>query len=296
MKNESNSKHSTREGYAEVTGGNVWYRIDGNGDKTPLLILHGGPGFPSYYLNPMSALSKDRPVIFFDQLGCGRSDNNTDKNLMTVDVFVEQTEQLRNDLKLNQFHLYGHSWGSMLGLEYYLKYSEHVKALILASPALSISRWIKDADALITILPNSVQSAIRTNIENGTFESPEFEDAINIYYQHFIAKKLPWDQNIGNTFTQANLEIYNYMWGPSEFTATGILKDYEGSDKLPRVKVPTLFITGEYDEARPETVEYYQSLIPHSKYAMIEDAAHLTMHDKPEENNQVIEDFLRDIE
>ena len=296
MENQSQSKLVSGEGHVEVTGGKIWYRIDGEGDRTPLLLLHGGPGFPSYYLNPLTALSKDRPIIFFDQLGCGRSDNNTDKNLMTVDVFVEQTEQLRKDLEFNQFYLYGHSWGSILGLEYYLKYPDHIKALILASPALSISRWVKDAEALITLLPDSVQSAIRRNVENGSFESQEFEDAINIFYQHFIAKKLPWDENIGNTFAQANLEIYNYMWGPSEFTATGILKDYEGSNNLPRVKVPTLFITGEYDEARPETVEYFQSLVPHSKYNMIEDAAHLTMHDKPEENNKVIEDFLRDIE
>ena len=296
MKNRLNSKISSREGHAEVTGGKVWFRIDGEGDKIPLLLLHGGPGFPSYYLNPMASLGKDRPIVFFDQLGCGRSDNNTDKSLMTVDAFVEQVEQLRYALKLNEFYLYGHSWGSMLGLEYYLKYPEHIKALILASPALSISKWINDAEALITTLPDSIQSIIKINVENGTFDSPDYENAINIYYQHFVAKRLPWDENMNSTFAKANLEIYNYMWGPSEFTATGILKDYERSDKLAEVEIPTLFICGEYDEARPATVQYFQSLIPQSKFAMIKDAAHLTMHDKPRQNNQVIEDFLFDID
>ena len=101
---------------------------------------------------------------------------------------------------------------------------------------------------------------------------------------------------MNNTFSQANLEIYNYMWGPSEFTATGNLKDYERSDKLAKVEIPTLFICGEYDEARPSTVQYYQSFIPHSKFALIKDAAHLTMHDKPEQNNKVIDDFLLEVD
>ena len=296
MKNQSSSKPSSIEGHVNVTGGKIWYRIDGHGDKTPLLLLHGGPGFPSYYLNPMSALSKDRPIIFFDQLGCGRSDNNTDKGLMKVDAFVEQVEQFRVALKLEKFYLYGHSWGSMLGLEYYLKYPEHIKALILASPALSISKWIGDAEVLIATLPDSIQSAIKTNVENRTFDTPEYENAINAYYQQFVARKLPWDENMNNTFSQANLEIYKYMWGPSEFTATGNLKDYERSDKLAKVEIPTLFICGEYDEARPSTVQYYQSFITHSKFALIKDAAHLTMHDKPEQNNKVIDDFLLEVD
>src|ERR1043165_2092344 len=70
------------EGYIPVTGGKVWYRIVGEGDKTPILCLHGGPGVPSYYLKPLAALSSDRPVIFYDQLGCGHSDRITDTSLM----------------------------------------------------------------------------------------------------------------------------------------------------------------------------------------------------------------------
>ncbi|GJM29666.1 MAG: proline iminopeptidase [Cyclobacteriaceae bacterium] len=290
---QSNTRLSSGEGYAQVTGGKVWYNVVGAGDKTPLLLLHGGPGFPSYYLNPMKALSKDRPVILFDQLGCGRSDRTIDSTLMTVGNFVEQLEQLRSVLGLNEFYLYGHSWGTMLGVDYYLKYPDHVKALILASPALSTSRWTEDTKELITTLPDSIQSAIQFNVENGTYDSPEYQHAVNIFYQKFVAKKLPWDANMDSTFAGANMEIYNYMWGPSEFTASGTLKDYERSDKLNEIKVPTLFICGEDDEARPSTVQYYQSLVSNSKFSLIKDAAHITMHDNPEQNNQAISNFLK---
>ncbi len=293
---QPNIKLTSGEGYAEVTGGKIWYRIVGEGDKTPLLLLHGGPGVPSYYLNPLAALSKDRSVIFFDQLGCGRSDRNIDTTLMTVESYVEQLEQLRKTLGLKEFYLYGQSWGTMLGVDYYLKYPKAIKALILSSPALSTSMWTKDAEELIATLPDSIQTAIKINVDNGTYDSPEYQQAISVYYQNFVAKKLPWDANMDSTFAGMSEEIYGFMWGPSEFTATGNLKDYDRTDKLGEIKIPTLFICGEYDEALPSTVQYYQSLVPNSKFAMIQGAAHITMHDNPEQDIQVISSFLLEIE
>nr|NQU93301.1 proline iminopeptidase-family hydrolase [Bacteroidota bacterium] len=284
------------ENYAEVTGGKVWYRIVGEGDKTPLLLLHGGPGVPSYYLNPLAALSKDRPVIFFDQLGCGRSDHNIDTSMMTVKDFVEQLEQLKTTLGLKEFYLYGQSWGTMLGVDYYLAYPDGIKALILSSPAISVPMWLRDADTLIATLPDSIQTAIRTNVRNGTYDSPEYQQAISIYYQNFVARKVPWSADIDSSFAQMNEEIYQFMWGPSEFTATGSLIDYDRTNRLSEIKIPTLFITGEFDEARPSTVQYYQSLVPNSKFVMIENAAHVTMHDNPQQDIKVINDFLSELE
>ena len=110
------------EGFVDVTGGKIWYRVTGQGDKTPILLLHGGPGYPSHYLNALKSLGIDRKVISFDQLGCGRSDAIADTTLMTVDSFVEQITKLLTALQVSEVHLYGHSWGSMLAVDYYLKY------------------------------------------------------------------------------------------------------------------------------------------------------------------------------
>lgn len=109
-------KITLNEGFIEVSGGKVWYRIYGEGNKSPLLALHGGPGSSSYGLEPLKALSQDRPVILIDQLGCGRSTRITDTTLMTIQHYVEEVEQVRNALHLEDFYLFGQSWGTMLGL------------------------------------------------------------------------------------------------------------------------------------------------------------------------------------
>lgn len=284
------------EGYIHVTGGKIWYQIVGSGNKIPLLLLHGGPGVPSYYLNPMKALSKDRPVIFFDQLGCGRSDRITDTALMTIPHYVQELEQLVDSLHLKDYYLYGHSWGTILATEFYLKHPQGIKALILASPALDISLWEKDADSLITTLPESAQEAIRINEKNKTYDNPAYQQAMNLYYQKYLARKLPWSPDIDSAFGQMGENVYLYMEGPSEFTLSGQLGNYNVTGRLGDIKVPTLFTTGEYDEARPATVKYFQSLIPGAKFVEIKGAGHLTMQDNPVANNKAVETFLESLE
>ncbi len=144
---------SPSEGYVDVEGGRVWYRIVGSGNETPLLLLHGGPGAPSYYLNPLEQVSVDRPVIFYDQLGAGRSDRPTDTSLWRIDRFISELESIREALGLEELHILGHSWGSMLAVDYMLTEPDGVRSLILASPALSVRRWAEDADRLIAQMP-----------------------------------------------------------------------------------------------------------------------------------------------
>jgi len=288
------NKLTPGEGFIEVTGGKIWYRIVGEGDKTPILLLHGGPGATSYYLNPLAELGKDRPVIFFDQLGCGRSDKTIDTTMMTTEFFVEEVEQVKKALGLKEYYLYGQSWGTMLGTDYYLAHPEGIKAVILSSPAISSPMWIKDAEILLNTLPDSLQKTIKKHEKAKTYKSKEYQDAMRIYYEHFIARKLPWSADIDSTFTYISEEVYEHMWGKSEFTVTGNLKDYDRTGRLHEFKVPVLFITGEYDEARPSTVEYYSSLVPDSRFVVIEDAAHMTMQDNPEMDLKTIRDFLNE--
>lgn len=284
------------EGHVEMPGGRVWYRVVGTGPGTPLVLLHGGPGASSYYLDPLAALGDDRPVVFYDQLGAGRSDHITDTTLMTVAHYVAELDSLRRALKLERFHLLGHSWGTMLGTEYALAHPDAVKSLILASPALSTARWLADADTLLATLPDSLQRIIARHEADGTFDAPEYQSAVMAYYHRYLSRRDPWTPETDTTFAQLGIAVYGYMWGPSEFTGTGTLRDFDVTDSVGMIRVPTLFTTGEYDEARPVTVRYYASLIPNAEVAMIPGAAHLTMQDSPEQNIRIVREFLRRVD
>ncbi len=279
-----------------MTGGKIWYEVTGEGNGTPLLLLHGGPGFPSYYFKALAPLGKDRPVIRFDQLGCGRSDRITDTTLMTIDHHIEQIRKLTAKLNLKEFYLLGHSWGTMLGIDYYLRYPDGVKGLIMASPCLSAKMWMQDADTLIAELPDSIRTTLTQHIAGIPQDSAKFVDALNYFNSTFYARKNPLSADMDSTFAGAGLNVYLYMWGDSEFFATGTLKDFDRTNELKKINVPTLYTTGEFDEARASTVKYYQSLTPHAEFALIKNAGHATMHDNTEENIEVIRKFLKKCE
>ena len=287
---------SAGEGFIDVTGGKVWYNIVGSGSNTPLLLLHGGPGVPSFYLNPLKALAADRPVIFYDQLGCGRSDKTSDSSLWTIDHFVKELAEVRQALKLDEIHLYGHSWGAMLATDYLLTNPTGVRSVILASPCLDVKMWIHDTDSLRSTLPDSIQQIIRKSEETKTFDSPEFQAAMLEFNSQFLARRRPWSADLDSSFALISDKIYLYMWGPSEFIATGTLSNYDRTDRLNEIKLPTLFMAGQYDECTPATAKYYQSLIPGAELVIIENAAHITMHDEPEVNNKAVREFLAKVE
>lgn len=284
------------EGFVDVTGGRVWYRISGSGTATPLILLHGGPGFPSYYLKPLEALADERPVIIYDQLGAGRSERPTDPTLWTVSRWVAELGQLREALGLDEVHILGHSWGTMLAVEYMLGDPQGVQSLTLASPALSSSRWFEDARRLLRAMPDSIQDVIQEHEEAGTFDSPEYQKAVDAYFGRHFARRLPMTADMDSSLAERNIDIYLQAWGPSEFNPTGFLSTFERAEALSEFDLPILFTTGRYDSAVPETVEYYASLARDARVVILENSAHMTMQDEPERSVEVVRQFLRDVD
>ena len=211
---------------------------------------------------------------------------------MTVDTFVEQLEQLKIALGLKEYYLYGHSWGGLLGLAYYLEYPEDMKALIFGSPLISTPLWISDADTLLATLHDTLQRVIRNSVKNGDFNSIEYLHAKSVFYDHFILRTTRIKSEYDTIPKKSNRTIYKYMWGPSEFISTGTLRNYDLSHRLSEIEIPTLFVTGEHDEARPSTIRRFHNMVPDSKFVVIEGAGHATMHDNLEDNINAIREFL----
>jgi len=282
------------EGYVAVPGGKIWYRVVGDGPGTPLVVLHGGPGAPSYYLESLGRLGTERPVVFYDQLGAGRSDRPADTTLWRIPRFMEELDSLRAHLALNKIHLLGHSWGTILATDYLLAHPTGVQSVILAGPALSIPRWEADADTLIMTLPDSLQRAIAEGEATGNFASPAYRAAVGAYYALYLTRR--GGPDVDSTWAQFGAELYGYMWGPSEFTSTGTLRGYDRTSRLAELQLPVLYTTGEFDEARPATVAWYQSLTPGAEFALIPGSAHLTSIDAPEAFADSVSRFLRAVD
>ena len=283
------------EGYAQVPGGRVWYRIVGNGDRTPLLVLHGGPGVPGYYLKPLAALADERPVIFYDQLGAGRSDHPTDTALWRMDRFVEELGQVRQALGLKEVHLYGHSWGTMLATDYMLTRPTGVRSLALAGPAFSIARYTRDNDSLRATLPRSVHLALTRHERAGTCDSPEYQMAMLEYYKRFFARRQPWSADLDSTVAQIDPSAERIMFGPCG-SKVGPLWSYDRTDRLREIAVPTLLLVGRYDPSTPAAGRFYQSLVPGSELEVFDSSGHLPMQDEPDRYVAVLRSFLRRVE
>jgi proline iminopeptidase len=290
------SVREPREGYVNVPGGRVWYRIVGSGRATPLLLLHGGPGAPSYYLQRLEALADERPVILYDQLGCGRSDRPTDQSLWRTERFVEELARVRSDLGLRRTHILGHSWGSMLAVDYMLTSPQGVVSLVLAGPALSIPRYLEDVQKLREALPPETQSILAKHEAARTTDSPEYQQAALVFYRRHLSRLDPWPSEMEKTMEGLGTQVYNTMWGPSEFYATGLLKDYDRTPRLGELRLPVLLTAGRYDETTADRAAWYQTMIPGSRLEIFEQSAHMTMLDESDRYVDSIRRFLREVD
>jgi proline iminopeptidase len=282
-------------GKISVPGGKVWYRRFGKGKpKTPLLLLHGGPGAGHDYLLPMQALADERPVIFYDQLGCGRSDAPEDASLYTFSRFVIEIGLLRYKLGLDRIILFGQSWGAMLAIEYLITgRPDGVEKLVLAGGLASIPQASAGINRLVDALPNGVGKRIRALEAAGQQNTPEYEKLAGIFYDTHVCRVNPKPPEYAATI--ANLSkspAYRIMNGPNEFTIVGTIKDWERRPDLDKIKVPTLVTTGEFDEVTIDCQETLHTGIAGSHLEVMKGCSHLTMLEQPDAYNAIVRKFI----
>jgi proline iminopeptidase len=292
----SADQNARRSGFVQVAGGPLWYEIAGDANGVPLLTLHGGPGGTSCGLQLLYPLSDERPVIRYDQLGSGRSGRPKDSSLWNRDRFVEALHTLRQELGLERMHLQGHSWGGALAAYYVLeKGTEGIVSLTLSSPLISTPLWIRDANALRATLDPEVQAVLDKHEADGSVEHPDYIAATEVFYSQFLSRGEP-EEEASCPDAPRNSVIYNQMWGPTEFYATGSLQDFDLTARLGEIDVPTLFVTGEFDEARPETVKAFADAVPGARFEVIPGVGHASISREPVMYRQLLRGFMHDAE
>jgi proline-specific peptidase len=105
--------------------------------------------------------------------------------------------------------------------------------------------------------PPEVQRTLSTHDQAGTTNDPAYEEATLVFYRRYLCRLDPWPECLKRAYEKLmkNPEVYNTMNGPSEFYVTGTLKNWSIVNRLSEIHVPTLLLSGRYDEAMPAIVE-----------------------------------------
>lgn len=271
-----------------VQGGEVYVRINGDleSGKTPLMLVHGGPGGACWQMFPALPFAADRAIILYDQLDSGRSEWKDDPANWRVGRFVEELEAVRVALNVPRWHVLGASWGGTVALEYGARQPRELAGLVLQSPLVSTAVWLDDARALKDVMPPAVRDLLDRCDVAGAALQADCDVATDTFYARHVRRYPPpaaiaaYRDALPRSFSAG---IYNAMWGRAEFTATGSLRDYDGRPLLQRLDGRrTLFVAGESDEARPATVAAFARAVPGgATFEMVRDAAHSVMNDNP---------------
>ena len=287
---------AAEEGKVPVDGYHVWYRRVGSGDGIPLLTLHGGPGGAHDYLLSLEGLADRRPVIFYDQRGCGKSDQPDDRSLWHMDRFVREIDTLRAALGLSEIHLLGQSWGGWLAVEYMLSHPKGVVSLTLASTSASIPQFVAECERLKSELPPDVYKTLKHYEALGDYRNPVYVKAVMEFYKRHVCRLDPWPDLLTRGPDLMDNQVYQTINGPNEFTVIGNLKDWERRERLGEITAPTLITVGRYDELTPACAESLRQGIKGSRVVLFEHSAHLAHLEETERYLQVLGEFLDDVE
>ncbi|MFL5944364.1 MAG: proline iminopeptidase-family hydrolase [Gaiellaceae bacterium] len=286
-----------REGYVEFRGYRTWFRFVGdlNSAVTPLLTLHGGPGSTHNYFAPLEGLASERPVVLYDQIGCGKSDRPDDLE-WGVDVFRDEVAAVRDQLGLERVHLLGTSWGGMLAQEHLLSGATGVVSLILSSTLANLALWNDEQLRLKAALPPDVIEVLDRHEAAGTYDDPEYEQAMQAYMdRHFYRGPQPRPELEAMAKGRAT-NVYRAMQGPNEWTTTGVLKGWDRRERLHDIEVPTLVVRGRYDMCTEPVAAELVGGITGARLVVLEESSHTPVLEETGRYLEIVSAFTREAE
>lgn len=249
--------------YMTINGNELFYTIvNEEGKNVPIIVLNGGPGgaFNSYYLTMQDiAFSTDRPMLFYDQVGGGRSlKEGMPDSYWRMETWMDELEAIVEHFGYKEVILLGHSFGGMLAIATAIERKpKWLKGLILSSTLCSSKMWEEDTLMILSKLPKKIRETLLKGINSGDYESEEYKRAEAAYYRKCIHPKFRYSAK-----KMKKNEAYVKAWGPSEFAPLGTLKDYDYSSRLGEISVLTLLIYGSEDESTPRANAYmYEHMV-----------------------------------
>jgi len=282
---------------------NVWTKRFGNNPTIKLLLLNGGPGATHEYFECMENFLPAEGIefIYYDQLGCGNSQDPKDTSLWDLDRYVEEVEQVRQALNLDNsnFYLLGHSWGGILAMQYALKYQDNLKGLIISNMMSSGPDYGKYAqEVLAKQFDPKILDTIRQIEAKGDFQNPKYMELLmpHFYAKHILRIPLEqWPEPVNRSFAKMNQSLYVTMQGPSEFGISGKLVNWDVKAQLPQIKTPTLTIGGTHDTMDPEHMKWMSTQLPKGRFLLCPNGSHMSLYDDQQIYMKGLIQFMKDV-
>ncbi len=291
---------TSTEGRLTIEGRETWYRVTGDlSTGVPLVLLHGGPGAAHDYLDSLTRLaSEDRAVVHYDQVGCGLSTHlpEAPKEFWTVQLFLDELSSLLAHLGIaDNYDVLGQSWGGMLGAEHAITRPKGLRKLILSNSPASIALWVSEANRLRADLDPVTQERLTRYEALAEYDNPEYLEAVQVFYDRHVCRVIPNPEEVQRSFRQMGEDptVYMTMNGPTEFHCIGSLVDWSVVDRVHQIEVPTLLLSGRYDEATPATVQPFADAIPDVRWHIFENSSHMPFVEEPEAFDEVVLNFLQ---
>lgn len=286
------------EGYMPFHEFKTYYRIVGepNPDLAPLLLIHGGPGSSHNYFELIDdyAEQSGRQLIMYDQVGCGKSSLPEDEKWYVKETWAEELIALRKYLHLDQVHMLGQSWGGMLEMFYLTQYAhDGVKSVMIDGSPASIKLWTQEQHRLISYLEAVDREAIAEAERTGNFSGPKYLAANDRYMERYC-----WDDPTEDSpeplCRPTNGKRASLIAeGPNEFTENGTISDFDVTDDLHKIDVPTLVTSGTDDLCTPLIAKSVYDHIPGAKWHLFANSRHLALLDQHDEFISVLDNWLK---
>ena len=292
---------TARQSRVPVGSTSLYTRDIGNGP--PAIVLHGGPDFDTAYLVPdLDRLADLYHLVYYDQRGRGRSADGVRPDDVTLATEIEDIERIRQHSRAERATLLGHSWGTVLALEYALRYPNRVSRLILMNPAPSSSAESAVLRKAYTAqLGDEAMARQRAIVAGKAYQDADPQavaDRYRIHFSHALA-------------TSAHYEALMSAMRAAFFAqgAGGILKaravedrlmadtwerpDYDLLPRLSSVRMPALILYGDHDFIPREISEHLARALLQARLITFEDCGHFAYLECPAAVHNAVEGFMR---
>lgn len=281
------------KGFVTVLGFKLFFRSFGEAKRGNILCLHGGPGMTHDYMLPMADLSEHGyRVVFYDQLGCGKSEVPADKALFVPERYVEEVEAFRKKMRLGRPHVIGSSWGGMLAIAYALKYQRNMRSMITVGGLHNVPLTVREMQMMKKELPKATQEKFARYESAGDYENPEYVKAVMEFYNKHVCRLDPWPKEVYYSLEHFSKPVYYTMNGPNEFTIIGNIRYWDVTNRLHTIRVPTLVLTGKYDEVSPKVARDIHRHIKGSKLVIFPNSSHLSFWEERGAFMKTVSGFL----